>query len=101
MSRPRIKPLSTNTVTSTGTISLTQGHLFGGFDLNADGTNVGTLVIRDENASGTILATSKTLSGKTLIAPIQAPSGIIYYSVSGTGADAFLYEWDYQRSTKY
>lgn len=101
MSRPRIKPLSSNTVTGTGTFNLTVGHMFGGFDLNADGVNVGTLVIRDENSTGRILATSKTISGKNLIAPIEAVSGIIYYSVSGANADAFLYEWDYQRTTKY
>ncbi len=101
MSRPRIKPLSTNTVTGTGTFNLTAGHMFGGFDLNADGVNVATLVIRDQNSSGTILATSKTISGKNLIAPMDTPSGIIYYSVSGSGGDAFLYEWDYQRTTKY
>lgn len=101
MSRPRIKPLSTNTVTGTGTFNLSQGHVFGGFDLNADGTNVATIIIRNENVSGTILATSKTISGKILIAPILADSGVVYYDVSGTGGDAFLYEWDYQRSSKY
>lgn len=101
MSRPRITPLSTNTVTGTGTLALSAGHLFGGFDLNADGVNVGTIVIRDQNSLGTILATSKTISGKNLIAPIDTPSGIVYYSVTGTGADAFLYEWDYQRTTKF
>lgn len=101
MSRPRIKPLSTSTVTGTGTINLSQGHMFGGFDLNADGTNVATIIIRNQNVSGTILATSKSISGKTLIAPIEAVSGTVYYDVSGTGGDAFLYEWDYQRSTKY
>jgi len=101
MSRPRIKPLSTNTVTSTGTISLSVGHMFGGFNLNCDGSNQGTIVIRNENASGTILATAKSITGSNFIAPIEAVSGIVYYSVSGTGADAFLYEWDYQRTTKY
>jgi len=101
MSRPRIRPLSTNTVTGTGTFNLSVGHMFGGFDLNTDGVNVGTIVIRDLNVSGTILAVSKSIAGKNLIAPIEAPSGVIYYSVAGSGADAFLYEWDYQRSTKY
>jgi hypothetical protein len=75
--------------------------MFGGFDLNTDGVNVGTVVIRDLNSGGTILAVSKSIAGKNLIAPIEAESGIVFYSVSGTGADAFLYEWDYQRSTKY
>jgi len=98
---PQIKPLSSDTLTGTGTITLAAGKLFGGFDLNTDGTNVGTIIIRDQNVSGTILATSKSITGKTLIAPIQVDSQIIYYSISGTGTDAFLYEWDYQRSTKY
>jgi len=101
MSRPRIKPLSTNTVTGTGTFNLSAGHMFGGFDLNADGTNVATIIIRNQNVSGTILVTSKSISGKIFIAPMEAASGIIYYDVSGSGGDAFLYEWDYQRSTKY
>lgn len=101
MSRPRIKPLSTNTVTSTGTLVLTAGHMFGGFNLNCDGTNQGTLVIRDDDASGTILATAKSITGSNFIAPIEAISGQVFYSVSGLNVDAFLYEWCYQRSTKY
>ena len=98
---PRIRPLSSDTLTGTGTIALEAGRLFGGFDLNTDGTNVGTVIIRDLNVSGTILVTSKSVVGKTFIAPIEVPSQTVYYSIAGTGADAFLYEFDYQRSTKY
>lgn len=101
MSRPRIKPLSSNNVTGTGILNLTVGHMFGGFDLNADGTNLVTIVIRNQDAAGQILASSQTISGKSLIAPIEAKSGAIYYSITGTGGSVFLYEWDYQRSTKY
>ena len=98
---PRIKPLSSDTITGTGTITLAAGNLFGGFDLNTDGTNVGTVIIRNLNVSGTILVTSKSITGKTFIAPIEVASNVLYYDISGTGADCFLYEFDYARSTKY
>ncbi len=101
MALPRIKPLSANTVTGVGTIPLTAGHLFGGYVLNTDGVNTATIVIRDFDAAGKILAISKTLSGQAFIAPIDAPSKIIHYTVNGAGGDAFLYEFDYARSTKY
>ena len=87
-------PISNGTVTGTGTITLDGSYLFGGVDLNTDGTNAGTVVIRDNNDTGTILLDTSSVSGKTIIAPFLAPSGQVYYSVSGTGADAMLYRWN-------
>lgn len=87
----RIRPLTSNAVTGTGTITVTSG-IFGGFDLNCDGTNTGTCLIRDTNASGTILFNSKSIIGKSVLAPVDC-SGVIYYAVSGSGADAMLFEW--------
>ena len=87
-----VRPLTNGTVTGTGEITL-DSRLFGGIDLNADGTNAGVAVIRDNDASGTILIDTSSITGKTIIAPFRAPSGKIYYSVTGTGADAMLYEW--------
>lgn len=101
MSRPRIKPLSANTVTGVGTYKLSAGNMFGGYTLNADGVNLATIVIRDFDAAGQILAITKTVTGQAFLAPIETPSGTVHYTVSGAGGDAFLYEWDYQRSTKY
>ena len=86
-----IVPITTDTVTGTGTLSLTKKY-FGGFDLNCDGSNAGTLIIRDTNASGRILVKTSSLVGKVAYGPIPC-SGTIHYSVSGTGASAFLYEW--------
>jgi hypothetical protein len=87
-----VRPITDDTVTGTGTIQL-DGHLFGGFDLNCDGTNTGTIIVRDENVTGKVIINSNSVTGKTVIAPFRCTSGVIYYSVSGTLADAMLYEW--------
>lgn len=86
-------PLTDDTVTSTGTLTLTnKDKSFGGFDLNCDGANAGTLIVRDTDATGRILVKTSSVTGKIAYAPMPC-SGTIYYSVSGTGASAFLYEW--------
>lgn len=88
-----IIPLTSASVTSTGSVDLTTSEsVFGGFDLSCNGTNLGTLVIRDSDASGRILVNTSSVSGKVAYGPMPC-SGTIYYSVSGTGASAFLYEW--------
>lgn len=89
-----VRPITSDTVTGTGTISLTrEGLVFGGFDLNCDGTNAGTLIVRDASDTGKILVKTSSVTGKIGFAPIPC-SKTIYYSVSGTGASAFLYEWE-------
>lgn len=87
-----VRPITDGTVTGTGTIQL-DGYLFGGFDLNCDGTNTGTVIVKDNDSSGKVLIDSNSITGKTVIAPFKADSKQIYYSVSGTSADAMLYEW--------
>lgn len=89
-----IIPLTAASITGSGTISLDGGHLFGGYDLNADGTNAASLIVRDNNSSGQVLVDTSTVVGKTIIAPFQVPSGQIWYSLSGTGADVMLYKWN-------
>lgn len=87
----RVIPLTSDAVTGTGAITV-NSQLFGGFDLNCDGSNAGTLIVRDSDSSGRILVKTSSVTGKVAYAPIPC-SGTIYYSVSGTGASAFLYEW--------
>jgi len=81
-----------NVKTGTGTVTL-DGFLFGGVDLNSDGTNAGTVVIRENDANGKVLLSISSVVGKTVLAPFKAKTHTIYYSISGTGADAMLYEW--------
>ena len=87
-----VRPISDGAISGTSTIDLDE-KLFGGVDLNCDGTNAGTVVIRDENASGKIIIDTSSITGKTIIAPFRAKSGTIHYTISGTGATATLYEW--------
>jgi len=82
---------TTGAVTGTGTLSL-HGLIFGGFDLNGDGTNTATLVVRDGSVTGDILVDTSTIQGKSIYLPMKT-SGSIYYAVGGTGGDAMLYSW--------
>lgn len=87
-----IKALFDSVKTGTGTVQM-DGYLFGGVDLNSDGTNTGTVIIHEDSASGKVLVSFSSVVGKTIIAPFKAKTKTIYYSISGTGADAMLYEW--------
>lgn len=87
-----VLPLTSGPIAAdTGTIDLA-GKLFGGFDLNCDGTNVGTLIVRQDDQNGRLLVYSRSVVGKIAFVPMLC-SGRIYYSISGTNADAMLYEW--------
>lgn len=87
-----VKPLFDGLKTGTGTVKM-DGYIFGGVDLNADGTNVGNVLIREDDSSGRVLLNTKSAVGKTVLAPFKSKSQTIYYSISGTGADGMLYEW--------
>ncbi len=85
------RTLTQSPVTSTGTITLGADKIFGGYDLSCDGTNLGTLLIKDGDSNGTVLVDTDSVIGKDVIKPMKT-SGVIYYSVSGTNADVMLYE---------
>ena len=87
-----VKPLFDGLKTGAGTVEM-DGYLFGGCDLNTDGSNVGTVEVREDSASGKLLLHTKSAVGKTPVAPFKSQSKTIYYNISGTGADAMLYEW--------
>lgn len=86
-----LKPLS-HAMSGSGTIQM-NGYIFGGALITADGTNDATITIRENNSSGTILYEIVTKSPGAPIMPIKSNSKRIYYSISGTGAKAQLYEW--------
>lgn len=92
MEAGHLATISEGAIAGTGTIDLS-GPVFGGVDVNADGTNAATVIIRDNDATGEILVHCITTVGKTFFGPFRAASKKIYYSISGTGATATLYEW--------
>jgi len=86
-----LRNLTQSPVTTTGTITLGADKYLGAYKLNADGTNLATLVIKDGSSSGSVLVDTDTVIGEHVIIPMKT-SGTIYYSVSGTNADVMLYE---------
>jgi hypothetical protein len=84
----------TNAITGTGTVALSSGNkLIGGFALNTDGTNAGVIILRDGSVSGDILVDRSSVTNLESYFPLECKSGSVYYDISGTNADAQLYEW--------
>ncbi len=90
---PRLRDLTSGKVTGSGTLSLaTDSRTLGGIGISADGTNLATLTIREDNASGNIIFQMSTTSSIFIGAPFEA-TDTIYYTISGTGASVELFEW--------
>jgi len=87
-----LRALGIEKVTGTGTFNLTR-KLLGGIILTTDGTNAAVVVIRKNNATGDIIFDlSSKQPGYYLGNPIEA-ADVIYYSVSGTGGAAQIFEY--------
>lgn len=98
MSNPVLKPLTNGAVTGTGTITMS-GNIFGGCILNTDGTNTGAVIVRNDDASGSIIFDLSSNVSTPAYGPHRQTTGsrTIYYAISGTGADAQLYEWTFTK----
>ena len=83
------KSLTNGAVSGTGTLTC-KDRRFGGCILNTDGSNQGTVVIRDNDASGRIIFDMVSTFTKHCVADIECAE-TIYYSITGTNADAQLY----------
>ena len=78
--------------TGTGTKDLTRG-VFGGALISTDNTNAAVVQIRKGNSAGEVIYDLSTkTAGFHAWGPIEADE-IIYYSISGTGASAQLFEY--------
>ena len=87
----QLRDISGGQKSSTGTISC-PSRICGGVAIVADGTNAGTVILKNDNTNGTVIFQITTSSPLTVFAPFEC-SGSIYYSVSGTGCTAQIYEW--------
>ncbi len=94
----KLTPLTAGTISGTGTVTL-EGQFgnagtIGGVLITADGTNDATVTLRKDTATGTILFDIVTKSPIFVSGPFRSDSTkTIYYTISGTGASAMLYEW--------
>lgn len=83
------KALTDGQISGTGTITC-HDQRFGGIILGADGTNVGTVVIKDTDTNGQTFFSFAASASQAVWANIEC-SGTIYYSITGTNATAQLY----------
>lgn len=86
-----LKPLSDGRISGTGQLKL-DNRIFGGAIISADGTNAAIVSIKNDDEFGKTIFSISTKSPAAVFGPFQG-SESIYYSVSGTGATAQLYEW--------
>lgn len=88
----QLKALTDGAVSGSDIIDL-PNRLFGGVLISTDGTNPVTVTIRAGDANGKRIFMSSSLSPAFIAAPFNAEANRIYYTVSGTGGSAQLYEW--------
>jgi hypothetical protein len=89
----QLRALTDGSVSGTDTVKV-QNRLIGGVLITADGTNDATVVLRRNDASGKQIFKFVTKSPQMVVAPIGTEGAeTVYYSVSGTGAAAQIYEW--------
>ena len=87
-----LNPVTAGTISGTGTVAVQSGIL-GAVLLTANGTNDATVVLRKDNSSGAIVYNLVSKAPLFTAGPIRIDSQSLYYSISGTGASAQLYEW--------
>lgn len=86
------RPLNTDgALAGTGTLTC-KSRLFA-VAIATDGTNVATVVVRKDDASGDQRLDYSTHHGNFLAGPFSLDSETLYYSVTGTGASAQFFEW--------
>ena len=90
----KLKPLTNGAISGTGTVEM-EGVVFGGAQLHTDDINQGTIVVRKNNSTGDIVFTANckiNVTGSDCRAPIMAGVNVLYYSITGTGFTAQLFE---------
>ena len=88
-----ISPLTDGKVTGTGTLTVPSMTL-GGIVITADGTNAAVVKLQKDDASGDILLEVSSNTSFAVIAPIATLTSSVYYSITGTGASAQIYQWN-------
>lgn len=94
----KLRALTDGAVTGTGTATLEANPgadgLIGGVLISTDGTNAAVVVLRRDNASGKQVFSVSTVQAGMITAPISMEgTATCYFSVTGTGASAQLFEW--------
>ena len=88
-----LRKLTNGKISGTGEIDV-PSRLFGGALISTNSSNAAAVVIRENDVNGDIIFDLSTISPAMVSAPFDiSGADKIYYSISGTGASAQLYEW--------
>ena len=89
-----LRALTDGAVTGTGTVKVSR-YLIGAVLISADGTNAATVTLQQDDSGGKKIFEVVTKTPLFVDACISTEgSEHVYYSVSGTGASAQLYEYN-------
>jgi hypothetical protein len=88
-----LQPLTNGAITGADTIAC-PSKLLGGVLITTDGTNAAVVVVHKTDNAGVKIFDISTRTPIFVVGPIEADS-TIYYSVTGTGAKAQIYGWQY------
>jgi len=88
-----LREISAGKISGTGTLTIGRNMTVGGIVISADGTNNAAVVLRVLNVTGDIKFDMTTKNSLSVFAPIYIGNSTVYYSITGTGATAELYEW--------
>jgi hypothetical protein len=88
-----IKALTNGRISGTGTAIVASGML-GAVLISTDGTNAAVVTVQRNDASGKAVFSISTKTPLFVAGPISLEEAdVAYYSITGTGAAAQLYEW--------
>lgn len=90
-----LRPITNGKVSGTLTTKCSSG-VIGGVLITADGTNDATVVLHADNSDGHIALEVATKNSLWVPGPIHLGSRTLYYSITGTGATAQIYEEDFK-----
>jgi hypothetical protein len=79
-------------ISGTGTFEL-DGNIIGAIVMSANGTNSGTVLLREKTSAGKVLFHCNNLYTLQFNIHVTSTTRRIYYSISGTGCSAMIYEY--------
>ena len=88
-----LRPLTNGAVTGTQTLTI-KSRIVGGVLITADGTNAATVIIKRSDTNGKPIFDIATKQPLWIAGPFSLEdTETAYVDISGTGAEAQIYEW--------
>ena len=87
-----LTPITNGAIAGTGTFNL-KGNVIGAVVMSANGTNAGTILLREGSATGRVLFDVTNLYSLQFNIQVTSTTSKIHYAISGVGCKAMFYEY--------